>query len=420
MAILLVLTGFLMFITACNACSSDLDCELNGQCVDNKCECNKPWTGEYCQFLDRLPVNPSTQFYRLQPNSTISSWGGNILYDESTQLYHLFYSEMINHCGLKICNIGSYCAHATSTNPMIDEFKFKNIAVAPQAHNCEAHRLSSKYNNQWLLVHDWSGIPVTNNTVPTCCTNITTNGRDNYCNGTTPFENITMVQAPAPPDGYVGGSYLHTADNPDGPWTPVKLPVEGGNPTIWIDDDESLWFLFGSKGLYHGYINSNCTEIVNFTLITKYVQSDWNTSYYVSEDPFLYRDINGYFHIIWHNVSPCNKVDNTYYGDGNPTRGGCGGHSYNIDPRDENNKWYYSDKAAYNSSIVYTNGSVLNIGARERPKLFFMPGEKIPRYLINGVSHHTCTGVNGGNRTCSSKNEYGADNTFTLITPLNA
>ena len=63
--------------------------------------------------------------------------------------------------------------------------------------------------------------------------------------------------------------------------------------------------------------------IVNFTLITNNVRSDWNKSYYLSEDPFLYRDINGYFHIIWHNIT----VDNTYYGDGNPTTGGFGGHS---------------------------------------------------------------------------------------------
>ena len=239
MELTLLLLPAILFIIS-NACTTDLDCELNGKCVNSICQCNKPWKGDYCQFLDRLPVNPSLQFYRGVP-SNISSWGGNIIYDNSTKLYHLFYSEMINNCGLKVWEDGSYCAHATSTNLMTDPFKFKNVAITPQSHNCEGHRLGPKYNYQWLLLHQYPG-NTSSNTVPTCCTNITTNGKDDYCNGTTPFSNVPNVTAPPPPNGYMSGSFLHTASSPDGPWTPVKLPKDGGVFLFRIFSDLSLIF----------------------------------------------------------------------------------------------------------------------------------------------------------------------------------
>ena len=40
-------------LTSCNACSDDIDCNLNGQCVDGKCDCNKEdgisYMGMHCE-----------------------------------------------------------------------------------------------------------------------------------------------------------------------------------------------------------------------------------------------------------------------------------------------------------------------------------------------------------------------------------
>ena len=82
------------------------------------------------------------------------------------------------------------------------------------------------------------------------------------------------------------------------------------------------------------------------TMITEVIQSYWITSYYANEDSILYCDGSGYFHFLYHNQNPCNNINgqsNIYYADGDLSHGGCGGHTYCVDPRNTNNKWYFGD-----------------------------------------------------------------------------
>ena len=203
---------YIAFIGFVYSCGSNLDCQLNGQCIDNKCQCNKPWIGPNCQYFDRLPVDPTTQTYRYSNN--YSSWGGNFYYDEPTQLYHLYASEMVNHCGLQIWQHGSYCAHATSKDPLTDPFIFSDVAVPVQCHNTQINRFSSKYNSSWLLIHEGHG---NQSLVPTCCsTNTSIPYKDDYCNGTTPNGNISWVSAAAKPNGFEPINGLHFSQSPYG------------------------------------------------------------------------------------------------------------------------------------------------------------------------------------------------------------
>ena len=83
-------------VVARAACSSDVDCSLNGVCHQGQCRCDAGWGGARCQTLQLLPAAPSNG-YR-QPNR--SSWGGSVLREGDT--FHMFVEEIVNgapaHC----------------------------------------------------------------------------------------------------------------------------------------------------------------------------------------------------------------------------------------------------------------------------------------------------------------------------------
>jgi len=68
-------------------------CNLNGVLNAGECLCDAAWTGASCDTLAVLPV-PRHAGYR-QPHT--SSWGGNAVYDNTTELYHGFFSDLVNH-----------------------------------------------------------------------------------------------------------------------------------------------------------------------------------------------------------------------------------------------------------------------------------------------------------------------------------
>jgi hypothetical protein len=131
-------------------CSSDLDCSLNGLCVDRTfefvgdkggekkshqvrapessptskvCLCDKPWSGKHCEALRFLPLKGrsspkntnmdrstettaamaiGSQGYGMVPN--VTTWGGGILAEvisTTATLYHLYVARMTNDCPLQ-------------------------------------------------------------------------------------------------------------------------------------------------------------------------------------------------------------------------------------------------------------------------------------------------------------------------------
>ena len=150
----------LAFITlACAggpACTSDLDCSLNGVCDagSGACACDAPWvsgldgvTGvselPYCSFLDFKPspvspCGPACVFHggpsSLDTNWT--SWGMSVI--EVGGAYHGFVAEMANECGLGAWTKGSQVVHTTSatpTGPFTRGPAGSDIVVPAWAHN---------------------------------------------------------------------------------------------------------------------------------------------------------------------------------------------------------------------------------------------------------------------------------------------
>ena len=56
-------------------CSTNSDCQLNGQCTAGVCHCDVTWKGEQCQLLNLLPAAADAGLQHPQ----LSSWGGSVL-----------------------------------------------------------------------------------------------------------------------------------------------------------------------------------------------------------------------------------------------------------------------------------------------------------------------------------------------------
>jgi hypothetical protein len=50
------------------ACASERDCTLSGECVAERCVCDKPWTGETCSQLKLKPAKLAAPFLWKRPN----------------------------------------------------------------------------------------------------------------------------------------------------------------------------------------------------------------------------------------------------------------------------------------------------------------------------------------------------------------
>jgi hypothetical protein len=96
-------------------CERNTDCSLNGRCIGGKCICRPGWEGHACQKLAVAPVNPEILGLRSTVSGkNASTWGSSVFYDQGTQLWHMWASEMTHNCGMDTWCHNSRIIHATS------------------------------------------------------------------------------------------------------------------------------------------------------------------------------------------------------------------------------------------------------------------------------------------------------------------
>eukprot|EP01043_Picozoa_sp_COSAG02_P007506 COSAG02_NODE_225_length_28184_cov_16.570981_7_plen_435_part_00 len=149
-------------------CKTDEDCSLNGNCAAGGfCQCHSGWKGAACSLLDRRPAasESAAAVYGMHPN--VTSWGGNVLLDNSTGLHHLYVTEIAGpngtSCGLISWGSHSTIVHAVSKSGIAGPFVKKSVAVGHEGHNPQTIR----YKGQWVIFHIGSG-GGTAGTVPPC------------------------------------------------------------------------------------------------------------------------------------------------------------------------------------------------------------------------------------------------------------
>ena len=351
-------------------CDSEEDCALNGKCnkQTKQCLCNSGWTGLACTRLDERPTKSQNGFQFSSEGVNHSSWGGAIL--KSDETFHMYSSLMTHKCGLDSWATNSKIIHATSDN-ILGPYKYDGSSELFPVFSHEPDVKVINKNNGEVGIFFTMRNP---DKFPLCdCTN-----------GTTP-KSCNLY--PAHPDK--DPTYVSTATNHSGPWsTPIAIMKDtfsDSNLTPLLNEDGSL------IGLWRSFYNHSYSRI---HLVTASDYKDPSTyKYNVSwsgdlfnlggptEDPFLFKDSDGYYHAIFHNMYGCMP---------------CGGHAFSKDGF----SWTYTGGDSYGWSYL-VGDTKYDVVRRERPHLVFND-QQVPIALSTGV-------IPGGDTQ---------DYSFTLVVPL--
>jgi len=356
-------------------CNDQLDCSLNGICSNGgTCKCDPQWTGDNCDLLNLKPALSGKSNGYQEENT--SSWGGSVLQVGSQ--YHMFVSRISGGCGLNCWQGNSEIAHVAASSPL-GPFTLQEIVLPYFAHGPTIHQLS---DGTFLLLHlgcSTPGHPIPDHDPCTCP----------WHNGTSP-KTMKSVTSKKIPDA-CGSDYisLNTASSVSGPWTTIgqknpKANWASGttNPGIFISANDSIMMA------YRG--NLKTTDSANERLGVAYASS-WKSDFvdprsvpvfsHEGEDPYIYQDKRGNFHIIYHDMDGSDK----------------GAHGYSRDGI----TWYNGDVPCYTGEVHFDDGTSKKFQKRQRPQLIVEGG--VPRYLYTGV-------MPGGNT---------GDYTFTFAQEIN-
>uniref|UniRef100_A0A0G4F1S7 EGF-like domain-containing protein n=1 Tax=Chromera velia CCMP2878 TaxID=1169474 RepID=A0A0G4F1S7_9ALVE len=276
-----------LLLTTAKACSSDLDCSLNGRCVSSNCECSDIWTGLACDIL-KTSQPARIESYGGQKN--FASWGGNVIAFGGK--FHLYVAEMVGQCGLQTWTTNSQIVHATS-DTIDGPFEKEDVAVAPWAHNPQIVHVPSHLRagggDLFVLFHIGDG----------------TGSETRDCSKSLRHCAVSPSPSPPPRDGQAP---FHTAPSPEGPWTLQHLPFDCNNPAPMLRTDGS-WMLICNGG---GWVLWSAPELAGpWTIAAKLSRPAASLGAGVHyEDPFLWEDDGGHLHALGHaynNTTPCDK-----------------------------------------------------------------------------------------------------------------
>ena len=274
----------------------------------------------------------------------------------------MFVAEM-QHGGLSGWAQNSQCVHATGTS-LTAPFTRAGTVVSPWCHGPVA--LRDPKDGEWLLFHVGSG--------------------------------------PGPSGAAAANSsgFMHHAPSPDGPWVPHAGPTPGGcnMPTAAFHPNGTLFAVCGNGDALTSAPSRHGAWTAQRALGK---EKHW-------EDPTLWFDRRGNFHVIFHvySLQPFAAGDWSV----------ASGHMFSKDGVE----WHRSSAQPFNGSVDFTDGTTRNYATRERPQLVFTDrGRHTPMALISSVSSQpighvcdTCT-----QHACSQcKVTPGRDWTFTIVQPL--
>lgn len=346
------------FHAAVEACTSDLDCSLNGICDTDtaECTCDGGWIGSECGILDLQPAQKDAG-YNQSGITTAGDWGaygnsswcGSMVQDrDDATTFHLFTSVFAHGCGLGYWRPMSYVMRAESKTGPQGPYQYVQTVTDNFRHN--PYVFWSEADQKYLL---WTiGAELDDAHQPTTCTSVT---------------NLT----------WTNNVSVSAADYIRGPWSPFQVLINGTNPApwpLWTEDNQTSAIMLGVEDntLYAADTYNGTYDLVK-------TQTSWNTSDYSpfwTEDPMIWRDKRGNWHSLNHWM-----IDIVEEGQKFPR---TGVHLY---AESLTGQWYFTQYAAFNSTVVWEDGTVTEFSRRERPKLFFSTdGELTPLYLTTGVT----------------------------------
>eukprot|EP00898_Chlorokybus_atmophyticus_P003725 jgi/Chlat1/4353/Chrsp29S04510 len=310
-------------------CKDDWDCSLGGDCKEGLCECHMTWTGPNCAILHLLPVDREQVGYRPHHRRCRNcTWGANSVYYNGK--HHLFVAEMASGKGLDGWIRDSQVIHAVADFAN-GPFTKVRLVHGPERHNPTLHR----HPDGTYLLYSIAQAD----------------------------ESIVVAFASSPEDEFVDlpGTLLRGRH---GRWDGTVT-----NPGVWIHANGTV-FLY-----YRGTDQFTRAEYIGLAVC----EGGWNGTYrrvvdkplfsHQSEDPFVWRDSNGNFHMLTNGMPGWLEPKWT-----------AGGHAWSRDGV----VWSELQLNAFNTTIQYTDGVFETFLRRERPQVIFN-SKGLPEWFYTGV-----------------------------------
>jgi hypothetical protein len=366
------------------ACAADSDCALNGACVGGACACDAAWLTSAgarfgCSTLALLPAPRAAGLHAVDGGRNTSSWGGSVLLDETTGVWHMWASELTAHCGIDAWTFNSRVVHATAPSPLA---RFERDGEFAGVFSHEPTAVRDPTTREWAVFYT-SAIP---------------SGRA-LCNCSD--GSSTPACEGRPKYGPQGPTYVSWAASPAGPWSaPLRLFSEGAREA----DTNMAPYIFANGSLlgiwrtHPGAAPGSIPHLVRAAHWKNASSYAWDTNDILPlhlpedvglEDPHLYRDARGAFHALFH----------AFRLNASTAAGDYGGHAFSPDGWN----WTWSG-LAFGSEGVYSDGTRFDFRGRQRPHLVFGEGAS-PLGLTNGVIY-------------ADASTEGTDACFTFVQPV--
>ena len=366
------------------ACAADADCALNGVCDGGQCACDAAWETAAgarfgCSTLALLPASRTSGLHSLDGGRNTSSWGGSVLLDEATGLWHMFASELTAHCGIDSWTYNSRVVHATSASG-VGRFERDEEFAGVFSHEPTAVR--DPTTREWAVFFT-SSVP---------------SGRA-LCNCSD--GSSTAACEGRPKYGQQGPTVVSWAASPAGPWSaPLQLFSEGAREA----DTNLAPFIFANGSLlgiwrtHPGAAPGSIPHLVRAAHWKNASSYAWDSAPMLPlslpedvglEDPHLYRDARGAFHALFHAFSL----------NASAAAGDFGGHAFSPDGW----AWTWSG-LCFDSKGAFDDGTSFDFRGRQRPHLVFGEGPA-PLGLTNGVIYEDAS-------------TQGSDACYTFVQPV--
>lgn len=339
-------------------------CSLNGVVspTNGACVCLPGWVGSSCNALSLSPAAPlnavdQTYFHpsdgpKYPGSFTDNSWGISVSPDDDGQRWHAFMTEMEGNCSISSYSSASRILHMVAPSPS-GPWAFSEVALGAFAHNPQVVRY---VDGSWLLFHIGNAVPA-------------------WCNTTCPGH-----PANATCSGASHGTSVARALSPYGPWErlPYILPDNQTNPSAIVFPNGTI--VVTARRWVGGvpfYVATNwsgpyvATPFAPVVLVPGTGPGPFSPNAPFDEDPFLYVNSLGTYHMITHrqpNGTNCVPTGTDVY----DCRCG-GGHMYAQDLIA--GPWFVDQDMVYNCSLTVEGGGAAaeQLHARQRPTMLFPP-----------------------------------------------
>ena len=383
-------------------CAKNFDCNLNGACntTNGRCRCVSGWTGPSCSVLNLAPALMHNGF--AMENATTASWGGSVVLYNGT--YHMYVNVIANNCPLCTFATNSHIVHATSITPD-GPYTYRDVALPAFSANPQVvlYKDEGVGRTKFALFHTGNADAAD----ATVCNACVDGQPPTTCACRLPSTNAAATQAGASSAGTV----VHLSTSPSGPWRAVAGPRLCNNPAPMRHRNGS-WFLLcnnqlrrDARGIYYPIYHTEHLAQPMWRLTSSIrlpypANTPRDTSPRVYEDPFMFQQRDGSWHVIWHvfnGTRPCGECEDDV----------ISGHHFSLNGID----WQEATQQPFGHTIAFENGGSVVVSTRERPT--FVRGR-------DGAFSHIVSAV-CKRRSCAPTRSVNCKyncNDFTLVQPL--